>query len=201
MRGYEHLGAGRHTSFQKVLGGNLIGRSILDVGCALGDLLFSAERLGSRRLVGIERNQERYLAADMIRDILRSEVEIHHCDFLDYRTDELFDHVFILNVLNHVFDFDRFLRKSAKFAKSTLTIEFPTLTDNKFREVYGLSINQMRPLNELPLIALRSKLADQSYVYSPVAVRNIVMNEIGGFSRCLITPSPLSDRVIAVFER
>ena len=127
--------------------------------------------------------------------------KIHHCDFLDYELDDEFDHVFVLNVIHHVHDFDRFLRKAARAAKSTITIEFPTLTDNRFRGLYGFSADQMTPLNELPLIGLSGHAALQSYVYSPIAIKNLVMNEIGGFARHSTLPSQIADRVIMVFDR
>jgi 2-polyprenyl-3-methyl-5-hydroxy-6-metoxy-1,4-benzoquinol methylase len=198
---FDHLGGSRLLTFRKILPRNLVGRSILDVGCALGDLLFMSERLGARRLVGIEEHDGRFSAAISIRDILGSEADIHHCDFLDYELNEEFDHVFVLNVIHHVFDFYRFLKKAARAAKSSMIIEFPTLTDNRFRGIYGFSVDQMKPLNELPLIALSGRAAIQSYVYSPVAIQNLVLNEIGGFMRHSIVSSPISDRVIMIFDR
>lgn len=200
-RGYDHVGPGRYQTIDKVLRRNLASRSILDVGCAMGELLFAAERLGARRLTGIERNAARYTAAVGIRDVLQSEVRLLNCDFVDCEFNEQYDDVFVLNVLHHAFDFYRLVKKAAGAAKATLTIEFPTLMDRKFREVHDLAAEQTTALDKLPVIGLSSRAVDQSLVYSPVAVRELVMREIGGFSKCSLMPSPIADRFIAIFDR
>jgi ubiquinone/menaquinone biosynthesis C-methylase UbiE len=200
VNGYEHLSGGRQLTFAQVLTGNLNGASVLDIGCALGDLLFNAERLGATRLVGIERNTERYDAACRIGMVLRSNVIFEQRDFTLSGATETFDYVYALNVIHHVHDFNRLLVQAAAATGKTLTIEFPTLEDQKFRELYGFSVDQMRPLNALPLVGISGQRADQSYVYSPLAIQRSI-EEIGGFVRSQIAASPIADRVIVTFFR
>lgn len=178
------------------------GKSVLDIGCALGDLLFTAERRGASRLVGVELHDGRYSAAQMLRGILCSRAEFHNCDFATYASRQRFDHVFSLNVIHHIRGIHGFLAKAASLAKSSLTLEFPTLVDNKFLAAHGLVARQMEGLDSLPLIGLSSiGRADQTYVYSTRAIKNLVCEEIGGFEVSQIIESPIVGRAIIIFVR
>jgi SAM-dependent methyltransferase len=204
-RGYEHIGGTRKDTFDLVLQPNLLNKSVLDIGCALGDLLFRAERLGANRLVGIELNPERYNAATSIRDLLHSSARFHHGDFLEFDDAEGFDHVFLLNVLHHVRDFWRFLDKACRLTRETLTVEFPTLEDDKFASANGLGGMRWRfirrVMNRFPVIGVSSKREDQSFVYAAKAIHQLCMEEIGGFSQASSISSPLKGRTILVFRR
>ena len=196
---YTHIDRGRHETFEMLLNESLWNRSILDIGCALGDLLYRAERQGAGRIVGIEPHAARHAAAKAIARQLHSKAEITNCDFMALGGDEHFDHVFMLNVLHHVKDFHAFLAKACGLARRSLTIEFPTLADAKFAQAIGHRFAGL--LNWLPLVGVSSHTVDQSYVFSPKAIENICFREIGGFSRISKIKSPLKHRQIRVFHK
>lgn len=196
---YAHIDRGRHETFEMILNESLWNRSVLDIGCALGDLLYRAERLGAGKMVGIEPHAARHMAAIAIAKLLHSKADIRNCDFMEFRGDGLFDHVFMLNVLHHVKDFHSFLAKACSLARKSLAIEFPTLRDAKFARAIGYPLAGL--LNWLPLIGASSHTVDQAYVFSPKAIENICFREIGGFSRIARFKSPLKHRQIMVFHR
>ncbi|MCZ2174110.1 MAG: class I SAM-dependent methyltransferase [Burkholderiales bacterium] len=196
---YAHIDRGRHETFEMILSESLWNRSVLDIGCALGDLLYRAERLGAGRMVGIEPHAGRYAAANAIAHLLHSKAEIRNCGFMEFGEDEQFDHVFMLNVLHHVKDFHAFLAKACGLARRSLTIEFPTLADAKFSQAVGHPLAGF--LNWLPLVGVSSHAVDQAYVFSPKAIENICFREIGGFSGIDRFKSPLKHRQIMVFHR
>jgi 2-polyprenyl-3-methyl-5-hydroxy-6-metoxy-1,4-benzoquinol methylase len=196
---YPHIVRGRQETFERVLNESLWKHSVLDIGCALGDLLYRAERLGAGRLVGIEPHAARYAAADSIARLLCSMAEIRNCDFMEFEEDEQFDHVFMLNVLHHVKNFHTFLEKACRLAAKSLTIEFPTLADAKFAQTVGHPLAGF--LNSIPLVGVSSHIVDQTYVFSPKAIEHICLREIGGFSRADRIKSPLKHRQIIVFHR
>lgn len=199
--GYDHLKGGRHLTFQKAFPLRLDGKSVLDIGCAIGDLLFSAERLGATRLLGIEPHPGRFGAAQKVADVLQSRAEFRSMDFVEGEIGEQFDYVFALNVLHHVRDFDRFLRKACALTKTSLILEVPTFEDPKFLEARGVSPDFARTLNLFPVIGLSSKTADQTYVYSPIVLERLVMDEIGGFRFSGREKSPIDGRIILKFHR
>jgi len=200
-----HIGGTRAETFDLVLGSNLLDKSVLDVGCAIGDLLFRAERLGADRLVGIELKPDRFDAAVAIGQVLQSSARFHLVDFREFEADHDFDHVFVLNVLHHVTDFWRILEKACQLTRETLTLEFPTLADPKFAKANCIDDPEMlatlRQMEDLPVVGVSSNRVDQSFVYTPVAIKRICMEEIGGFRDVRTMTSPLNGRVIMVFEK
>jgi 2-polyprenyl-3-methyl-5-hydroxy-6-metoxy-1,4-benzoquinol methylase len=199
-REFSHLGAGRRTTFSLVLRSCITGASVLDIGSAMGGLLFAAERLGAAKLVGVEVNESRVQVARQIADVLKSKAEFYRNDFSEFCSEQIFDHVYALNVLHHVRDFDSFLRKAARSARKRLILEFPTLTDAKFITSHGLRRDELAAAESLPLIGVSSERADQTYVYSRRAIKSI-MDEIGGFNGYREINSPIQDRVITIFSR
>ncbi len=54
----------------------------------------------------------------------------------------------------------------------------------------------------LPVIGMSSMArADQTYVYAPATIRNLVLEEVGGFRVAAEMKSPIRDRVIVSFDR
>ena len=202
VRNYQHLPKERDTILKNLLPKDVAGDSILDVGSAMGALLFLAERMGAGRMVGIELDEDRHAASQMLATLLQSQAEFHHVDFLDYDEPVHFDHVFSLNVIHHVHNFYDFIRKMAQACLKTFTLEFPTLTDEKFAQLHKLSQDELATLDKLPLIGVSgSKGAGQSFVYSPKAIIHLIMTEIGGFERYEVKESAFKGRVIVVFYR
>ena len=167
-----------------------------------GAHLFLAERLGSERLVGVELDAEHYEATLKLTRLLQSQVILRNCDFLDFDAGDYFDHVYILNVTPHVNDYYRFIQKAAQIALKTLTIEFQTLSDNRFARFHKLRQEEPANLNKLPLIGVSSnKSAGQGFVFSPEAMRHLVLDEIGGFDRYEIKEIAIMERVVMKFSR
>jgi 2-polyprenyl-3-methyl-5-hydroxy-6-metoxy-1,4-benzoquinol methylase len=199
---YHHLPENRETVLKKLLPETLVGASILDVGSAMGALLFLAERLGAERLVGVELDKSRYEASIMLSDLLQSRASFVCQDFLKLDETEKYDHIFILNVIHHISDFYSFIQKAANLTLKTLTLEFPTLADKKFASFHKLSQSELAALNHLPLIGVSSNRgAGQTFVYSPQAMKHLVMSEIGGFDKCETRQSAIQERVVMVFSR
>jgi 2-polyprenyl-3-methyl-5-hydroxy-6-metoxy-1,4-benzoquinol methylase len=197
--GYGHVAGGRAATFEATFTESLVGASVLDVGCANGDFLFRAERLGAGRLVGVELHKERFEAAEAIARLLMSDVRVHRGSFFDYATDERFDYVLVLNVVHHIRDFDRFLAHAASFATHRLVVEFPTLTDKKFSDYRRIDLRA--EANDLPLVGVSGQGADQTYVFAPEAMIRIVAEGVGGFSTAHARPSPIANRSLLVFTR
>jgi 2-polyprenyl-3-methyl-5-hydroxy-6-metoxy-1,4-benzoquinol methylase len=198
-RGYGHVGAGRAATFDAIFPDSLVGASVLDVGCANGDFLFRAERHGADRVAGVELHTERAEAAQALARLLFSGATIHRGSFFEFTTDETFDHVLVLNVIHHVRNVDEFLARAARLARHRLVVEFPTLKDPKF-EAYR-SVDLHEEANHLPLIGVSGAGADQTYVFAPEAVIQMVDEGIGEFSRVDATPSPIEHRAILTFTR
>lgn len=196
---YPHVATGREASFRAALPGSLIGASVLDIGCALGDFLFRAERRGATTLVGVEQNAERAAAMAVLAKLMHSSAVVRNQSFVDFEWDGGFDHVLALNVIHHVRDIDSFIAKAAKFARRRMVIEFPTLTDEKFASYTGVSLSP--ELNELPLIGVSGRGADQTYCFAPEALKRLVLEIDPNFGSVSHLTSPISDRSIVVFER
>src|SRR5262249_28764243 len=135
----------------------LTGKSVLDVGSALGYFCFEAEARGASRVVGVELSGERFRQACLLKDIIGSRVEFLQRDILQHPLDEKFDHVCLLNVLHHLDEPIRAIHQLAAIARESLIIEFPTFEDPKFRKT--ARIRFPRRYNRLPLIGVSSKRA------------------------------------------
>jgi len=193
-KGYEHVGSGRNNTFLQMRDRSFVGRSVLDIGCALGDILFHAERYGAGKLVGIEMKESRWNAATQIGHMLYSKAEFILGNFMDISFKSSFDDVLLLNVIHHVPDFRPFLEKSVKLTKERLIIEFPTLKDPKFQSMSPVPGD----LDHLPLIGVSSKRphVDQAFVYTRAGLERI-LTDFGRF-RFQYLPSPIRAREILV---
>jgi len=181
-RVFSHLRSDRNATFTQFANVDFRDRSVLDIGSALGDMLFRAERRGARRLMGIELMEKRFEASRAIKSLLGSGAELVNSDFLEARFDEPFDDVLILNVIHHVSDIRGFLRKAAGLARDRLIIEFPTPGDKKFR-----SLGQVpwwlpkAVLARLPILGVSHSDQDQTFVVTRPALERI-LSEVGTFA-------------------
>lgn len=192
---FTHTEGARRQSFDAFRDGSLAGRSVLDIGCAMGDMLFWYERYGATKLTGIDSNPRRLGAGQAIRDVLHSRAELIHADFLSLEGLDPHDDVLALNVIHHVADFHGFLSKAAGLARNRLIVEFPTLADEKFRKLSDIPDG----LDDYPVIGVSGKAADQTFVFSPAALVRMI-SDLGDFTAD-IRLSPMANRRIAVFSR
>lgn len=174
-RAYKHLEGGRKETFTQLALEGFRDRSILDIGSALGDMLFRAERYGASRLVGIEMMDKRFKASLAIKSLVGSVAEIQNNDFLQTDIDETFDDVLILNVLHHVSDIRSFLHKAFELTNKRLILEFPTMNDPLFRSLGG--IPRWVPgfiLAQLPILGVSHTDKNQTYVMTLAAIKRIL---------------------------
>jgi len=82
--------------------------SVLDVGCGTGNLLENLAKFPHLRRVGVELNHPR---AEKSRQV--AQCEIFEVPFEEFRTDERFDVITLINVFSHISSFDA-LFKTAK---------------------------------------------------------------------------------------
>ena len=194
-KGFGHTNGPRRQSFDIFRDRSLVDSSVLDIGCAMGDILYWYERFGATRLVGLDIKEHRLNAARKFAGLLHSNVTFLNADFLTFDSPELFDDVLALNVLHHVADIRGFLEKACALTAKRLIIEYPLLSDPKFQRLGAVPAD----LDDLPLIGVSSKRIDQTFVFTTAALERLVA-DFGSFS--LTThPSPIADRKIAVFTR
>ena len=194
-RGYNHVGSGRGGTFSLLRDRSFRGRSVLDIGCALGDMLFRAERYGATRLLGVEMRTGRYDAAVQISRLTHSSATFVCGDFLTIPLTEKYDDVLLLNVIHHVPDFRSFIIKAADTSNDRIVIEYPTFDDPVFRK----TINTDFRVGDWPVVGVSSKSVDQTFVFTAAAIVKIV-GDAGDFSHRLLD-SPIRNREILIFER
>jgi 2-polyprenyl-3-methyl-5-hydroxy-6-metoxy-1,4-benzoquinol methylase len=100
-------------------------RSLLDVGCGEGVLVKRwAERLGERRVVGIDLEEESIQAGWAERQAPNLEYMVMTADVLPFAENE-FDLATAIEVLEHVPDPDRTLAEMARCAERHLLVSVP----------------------------------------------------------------------------
>ena len=92
-------GQDRSATRDRIFPASLAGKTVLDVGCALGYFSFEAEKRGAARVVGVELNEKRLRQAVLLKEILGSRVEFLQRDVLTEPPAEPFDCVCFLNVI------------------------------------------------------------------------------------------------------
>jgi 2-polyprenyl-3-methyl-5-hydroxy-6-metoxy-1,4-benzoquinol methylase len=193
--GLETPGQDRADALPLVFPMSLAGKSVLDVGCALGFFCFEAEARGATTIVGLEKMERRFEAARLLGRIKSSKVEFRFLDVEEDSLDHCFDVVLLLNVIHHLRQPFQVIRQLAQIARQWLIIEFPTLADVRFRETIP---NLPANLNDYPLIGVSSLgQVDQTFVYSPAAVRRLLTEQLCVFREVEIVPSPMANRFMA----
>jgi len=83
---------------------SLAGKSVLDIGCNSGMYSFACERLGARRVVGIDLNEKRLQQARTLKEILGSQVEFRRLSLHEAVGLGRFDYVLCIAVLHETTD-------------------------------------------------------------------------------------------------
>jgi 2-polyprenyl-3-methyl-5-hydroxy-6-metoxy-1,4-benzoquinol methylase len=198
--GYNHLLGGRSNSYALFTDELLKSKSVLDVGSALGEISFYAEKLGCVQIDGIEYNKKRFNASMRAKKLLASDVKFYNADFLKFPLKKSYDVVICLNVIHHINDFHAFLHKLCKATHRFLILEFPTLLDPKYLNAKKISFSD--EINKLPLVGVSSILeADQYFVFSPEAIISILENANSQLKLIRSVPSPIPARQVMVFQK
>lgn len=103
--------------------------TILDVGCAIGANTFALAKAGARLVRGIELRRERLEQACILKRILRlKNVEFTQFDLYTWPHGQ-WEVVLALNVIHHVPEPFRFIRRLAELSSRWLVIEVPQAND------------------------------------------------------------------------
>ncbi len=199
--GHLTTGSDRSATLDIVLDADLAGKSVLDIGCAYGYFCFEAERRRASSVTGTELKPHRFVGANILREILGSDVRFLKRDVFAEGLEGKYDVVLFLNVLHHLAEPVRALRALAGWCTDKLVIEFPTLQDPKFQSTLGEGAP--RDLNELPLIGVSLfEQCDQHFLFTTEAVRRILTLNAGTFEEIDFVQSPIAaDRMIAICRR
>jgi 2-polyprenyl-3-methyl-5-hydroxy-6-metoxy-1,4-benzoquinol methylase len=196
-------GRDRSTTRDLIFPESLTGKSVLDVGSALGYFCFEAEAKGATRVLGVELDEERFRQACLLKEVIGSNVEFMKRDILEQPLTEQFDYVCFLNVIHHLDEPIRAIHQLAAITREKLIIEFPTLQDPKFRKT--TRIRFPRHYDRMPLIGVSSKKGTskkpdggQTFVFTPAAISRILQDHRRLFSNIKIVDSPVAGRKIAL---
>lgn len=197
------LPGGKYTKGQDrsgslvLLDKDLSGKSILDIGCAYGFFSFEAERRNAAKIVGTELKRNRYIGANIIKEIRNSNVQFLYTDVFNSPLDIKFDVVLLLNVIHHLKEPLRALRLCAELCTEKLIIEFPTLSD----EVFALTLSESVAFDpSLPIIGVSlQKNFDQTFLFSEKALERILLDHDQLFRNIEFIQSPMNkNRRVAI---
>lgn len=193
--GLHTRGVDRSATRDLIFPKSLAGKTVLDVGCALGYFCFEAETRGAARAVGVELREDRFHDAMLLKDIKESRVDFLQRDIISEPLDEHFDVILLLNVIHHLNDPIGIIRQLASITEERLVIEFPTFADSKFRE----NARIMFPFvfNRLPLIGVDSR-PRRTFVFAPPVFKRMLVDHESLFERVEILRSPMPRRAIAI---
>jgi 2-polyprenyl-3-methyl-5-hydroxy-6-metoxy-1,4-benzoquinol methylase len=199
--GLHTRGRGRSETRDLILPESLAGKSVLDIGSALGYFCFEAEARSAARVVGVEVREDRFRDALLLKEIKGSTVEFIHRDFVLDPIREHFDYVLLLNVIHHLKEPFSAMRQLASITNERLIIEFPTLMDARFQDTLDLEIPP--EYDQLPLVGVGSMCQGigQSFVFTPAAIRRSLLDHERLFEDVEILPSPIPGRAIAICHK
>lgn len=210
---YQHLSVSRNLTFDAIFSEiDLRSASILDVGCALGQMLFCAEELGAGELFGLEPHDDRYHAAVFLVEILNSDVKILNErleNFYDQNRNKFpnkkFDWVLALNMVHHVNDIHQFCEILTKLSNEFIAIEYPSLTESNWRDDKSILMRVVKRYlsrAKLPLVGVGEKGYDSTFAFNDNAIKTLIESKSNGmFTLKDALDSPIEGRRIAIFER
>ncbi len=186
----------RSTTLGRILRMPLAGKRLLDIGCAEGAASLSAARMGAR-VTGIDMRAGRLRKAKAIAAATGVPLDLQHAILDDFRSPaNAFDVVLALNVIHHVLEPFAFLDRAAQLTSSHLVLEYPGVSDPKFRR----TVEGASPAESLPFIGVSKPDENQSFVFSPSSIERYLIDYRGLFGHHEVIESPIEARWISVFS-
>ncbi|OLT62941.1 class I SAM-dependent methyltransferase [Moorena bouillonii] len=184
-----------------VLDQDLKGKSVLDIGCAYGYFCFEAEKRNASRVVGTEVKHHRFLGCNILKEILGKRSVFLEQDIFTDPLKEKFDIVLLLNVIHQLKEPIKALRTISQLCNEKLIIEFPTLSDQRFKSTISSSIisalqnllDRDRSDSSLPLIGVSLySTKDQTFLFSKEALKRILLDHDKLFQKIEFKQSKIS---------
>ena len=88
---------------------------------------------------------------------------------------DAFDVVIALNVIHHVLEPFAFLDRAAQLTSSHLVLEYPGVSDPKFRR----TVEDASPADSAPFIGVSKPVENQSFVFSPSSIERYLIDYRG----------------------
>ncbi len=164
-------GRDRQATCDRILGPDLTGLSVLDVGCAQGYFCFEALKRGARRAVGWEIDANRLRQARTLAEILDAKAEFVGRNIEAETPTDSFDVVLCLNVLHHFKHPLATLDKLLAMTRQTLILEVASLGRHDRRRL-GMSALRAWCCARAPVVMVGS--GPQTYYFTPRAMRQIL---------------------------
>jgi len=80
------------------------GKSVLDIGCNVGEMLRISKDVGTKRAVGIESMKLMYDGAVFLqKNFRKKKIDFIHGEFMKYKFNEKFDYIFAFAVLYYMY--------------------------------------------------------------------------------------------------
>lgn len=190
-------GGGRAKTLSLALRMPLARKKVLDIGCAEGAAALSAARMGAR-VTAIEPMAGRFESAREIAAALDSRIDLRNETLEELAApSNSYDVVLALNVIHHQHDPFAFLDLAADLASSHLVLEYPGLSDRKYRSTLPERIDVGE---DQPLIGLSTSAQDQTFLFTPASLERYLLDTTAVFGRHEFVPSPIAGRWLSIFS-
>ena len=215
-------GKDRKPLADRIFPENFSGKTYLDVGSYYGFFLHEAVNRGASRAVGIEADAERFRISAKLASLWDGKIEILEGLVEEVECSEQFDVVTFLNVLHHVTDPMKVMKRLASLCKGTLIVEFRQPVDNQFlvecfhtyeqtkpkqQSVLGKKIRKARMkierifmnwvMKRIPMIGVASIQYHRTYFFTPKAFYNAFVVHEKLFRDVEFRPSLKKGQIVA----
>jgi len=132
-------------------------QKVLDIGCFHGFFSFKIEQAGAKEINGVEKSNEAILTARKLSWLKKSKVCFYKNDIVDFKTQNHYDIVLVLNMLHHVSDIPKALKNVFSMG-NLIVFEIPVEQEKmilKYAKDFGFKldkkINSHRETREIVL--------------------------------------------------
>lgn len=132
-------------------------QKVLDIGCFHGFFSFKIEQAGAKEIDSVEKSNEAILTARKLSWLKKSKVCFYRSDIVDFKTQNHYDIVLVLNMLHHVSDIPKALKNVFSIG-NLIVFEIPVEQEkmvSKYAKDFGFKsdkrINSHRETREIIL--------------------------------------------------